>query len=182
MRPVGLLLLLMVLNVPATAQTTVVFADSSRIWVDGSSNRSDWTVRATAWSAEMLVDEHAPAAISLSVDVMAMESGKSTIMDRLMQRTMMADVQPHILFSSTSMQASPASDSLSVTGDLSMAGESRTVDVAVHADSSHASHVIWTGQKSIKLTDFGMSPPTAMFGALHTSDDVIVHFRLISAR
>lgn len=179
------MLLLLVLAVPAQAQSSdpdqqaVQFADSSRIWVDGSSNRSDWTVFAPKWSAELTDSNGTPSGISLTVDVVSLESRKSTIMDRLMHRTFNASTHPDILFVSASI-APLTSDSLLVTGDLTMAGQTQRVDVRVHADSSASTYVVWSGQKALKMTDYGMNPPTAMFGALHTADDVLVNFRMIS--
>lgn len=120
-----------------------------------------------------------PSGISLTVDVASMEGGKSTIMDRLMHRTFNAATHPEILFVSSAI-APLASDSLLVTGDLTMAGQTQRVGVRVHADSSASTYVVWSGQKALKMTDYGMKPPTAMFGALHTADDVLVNFRMIS--
>ncbi len=182
--PIVLFAALMIGSVqPAHAQSTdpivLSFADSSSIWVDGTSNKSDWTVYAPVWSADLAVDEGIPTGINLTVDVAAMESRKSTIMDRLMHRTFNAPSHPEITFTSSSF--SPlAPDSLLVTGDLTMAGQTQRVDVRVHADSSASTYVVWSGRTAVKMTDYGMRPPTAMFGALHTADDVVVRFRLIS--
>ncbi|MEQ9103792.1 MAG: YceI family protein [Rhodothermales bacterium] len=165
----------------AHAQSVVPFADSSRIWVDGTSSRSDWTVYAPVWSANLTAGDGVPAGISLTVDVAAMESRKSTIMDRLMHRTFNVASHPEITFTSSDM-ARLAPDSLLVTGDLTMAGQTQRVDVRVHADSSAATYVVWSGRAAVKMTDYGMTPPTAMFGALHTADDVTVQFRLFTER
>lgn len=162
-------------------QSTVPFADSSRIWVDGTSNRSDWTVYAPVWRADLSVADGSPAGVRLTIDVAAMESRKSTIMDRLMHRTFNAGTHPEITFMSSSV-IPVSSDSLLVTGDLSMAGQTQRVDVRVHADSSASTHVVWSGNAAVKMTDYGMQPPTAMFGALHTADDVTVRFRLFTDR
>ena len=127
------------------------------------------------------MEEGAATGVKLTVDVAAMEGGISTIMDRLMHRTFSADTHPEITFMSSTL-APLTADSLLVTGDLTMAGQTQRVDVRVHADSSDSTYVVWSGQKALKMTDYGMRPPTAMFGALHTADDVTVNFRLISPR
>jgi polyisoprenoid-binding protein YceI len=165
----------------ANAQTTIPVADSSRIWVDGASNRSEWTVYAPVWNAELTGGEGVPAGVRVTIDVAAMESRKSTIMDRLMHRTFNAETHPEITFTSSSIiPLTP--DSVMVSGDLSMAGETQRVDVRVHADSSASTYVVWSGEKVLKMTDYGMQPPAAMLGAMRTADDVTVRFRLFTDR
>ena len=42
-------------------------------------------------------------------------------------------------------------------------------------------HVRFTGQHPMLMSDFGMDPPSAMFGQLRTADEVVVHFDLVVA-
>lgn len=182
----SLILMLLPLAAPALGQDVIAFSDSSRIWIEGTSNRSDWTVHARVFEANLFLDENvdapSPDSVSLVVDAMALESRKSTIMDRLMQRTLNASNHPEIRFESTSIAMSDSLEGWTVVGDLTIAGETRSVTVPVvhvHGDSGRA---VWSGAAPILMTDFGMRPPTAMFGALHTADEVVVHFRLIEDR
>lgn len=180
----GLFLMLLPLATPALGQDAIAFSDSSRIWIDGTSNRSDWTVHAQVFEAHLFMDTSAdapaPDSVALVVDAMALESRKSTIMDRLMQRTLNATNHPEIRFESTSIERVDSSETWTVTGDLTIAGETRPITVPV-VRSEDASAAIWTGSSTILMTDFDMQPPTAMFGALHTADEVTVHFRLVEA-
>lgn len=163
------------------AQDLVTFTDSSRVWVDGTSNRSDWTVHAERFEAMLFSDGTQPDSVALTVDVMAMESRKSTIMDRLMQRTLRASMNPSITFRSTDVTAADSAGAWLVTGDLTIAGATRSVSVPVSREDT-PDGATWTGAAAIRMTDFDMQPPTAMFGALHTGDEVTVRFRLVEAQ
>jgi len=180
----GLFLLLLPVATPAIGQDAIAFSDSSRIWIDGTSNRSDWTVHAQIFEAHLFMDTRAeapvPDSVALVVDAMALESRKSTIMDRLMQRTLNASNHPEIRFMSTSIERVDSLEAWTVTGDLAIAGETRSVTVPV-LRSEEGGAMVWTGSSTILMTDFNMRPPTAMFGALHTADEVTVHFRLVEA-
>ncbi len=163
----------------AGAVQSLVFADSSYIVVDGTSNRSDWTVHAPAFSADVRTSpDGAPASVTLTVDVQAMESRKSTIMDRLMRGALDADTHDTISFVSDSIDPSDEG-AFAARGELELAGTKQPVTVAVTRGVNTTGQVVWEGSVPLLMTDFGIKPPKAMFGALHTGNEVTVRFRLV---
>lgn len=163
----------------ADARQTLAFADSSYIVVDGTSNRSDWTVHATEFSADVRTSADGdPASVTLTVDVQAMESRKSTIMDRLMRGSLDADTHDTITFVSEAIDQSD-DGAFAARGELELAGTKQPVTVAVTRGVNTTGQVVWEGSVPLLMTDFGIKPPTAMFGALHTGNEVTVRFRLV---
>jgi hypothetical protein len=60
-------------------------------------------------------------------------------------------------------------------GTLSMAGVDKSVTVKCTGTIKNETLVI-TGSKDLKISDYGMVPPSAMFGQIKTHDDVTVNY------
>lgn len=161
-------------------------APESRIWVDGTSNKSDWTVEAKALTGSFTIDGETVTGARIEVPAEKMESPRSKIMDRLMYKTLKSGQHPSIAFrlSRAAAMASGADGgrSLAVTGELAIAGVTREVSFPVTAVPVTGGAWKFTGQVSVLLTDFDMVPPTALFGALHTGDEVTIRFDVVAGR
>lgn len=158
------------------AQDSIDFHPESTITVDGTSNKSDWTVTATEFIGAYTLEDDAPASVELTIPVMQMKGGKSLIMDRLMRDALNAPEYPEIRFVSTAIE--PAEDAgWDVTGDLTISGETQSIIVPVRRSDIGA----FTGSVDLKMSDFGVKPPTAMFGSLRTADEITVNFTVMPA-
>lgn len=183
MRKISTVLVLAMLffSPDATAQENYILGDGSTIKVDGSSNRSDWSVEATSFSGTFTLAEGSPTEGGLSIPVRDMKSGRSLIMDRLMHGAFEADANPEISFTMESAVPADEEGWWNVTGQLTMAGTSNPVTVSLEQQGDVGRTVRYVGSHDLKMTDYGMKPPTAMFGSLHTSEDVTIHFDLLLA-
>lgn len=178
---------LCLLSSVAVAQVAYeLVSDQSEVTVDGTSNRSDWTVTASevACEADLNVEGETvtPVSLSLTVPSAQMVSGRSTIMDRLMHGALDVDEHPEITYQLTS--ATPVDDgdddpntfTLETTGDLTLAGVTKSIDMTVEGQKMEDGHVTFSGSHALAMTDYEIDPPTAMFGALRTGDEVTVNF------
>ena len=163
-----------------SAQETYVLGDGSTIRVDGSSNKSDWSVNANGFSGSFEVTEGVPQSGTLTIDVKEMKGGRSLIMDRLMYSSFNADEHPHISFLLDSAEAT-GEDQWTMAGNLTISGVTLPVSVVLTEERSNNRTIRYSGAHELKMTDFGMKPPTAMFGSLHTKDDVQIAFDLLLA-
>lgn len=75
-----------------------------------------------------------------------------------------------------SIKGSSADFTASVTGNLSIAGTTKLVDLNVTGKKKSNGDLVFNGSKKIKMTDFNVKPPSFMFGAMKTGDDVTVTF------
>lgn len=138
----------------------------------------DLVLLATAWTGSATLDGEQPS-ITLSVPADALRVRKATgrmkplserdkraitdtIADSVLKRTA-------IEFRSTSVTRNGADNrDLEVRGDLSLAGVSRPVGFTLHSDAT--GH--FTARMSIRQTDWGITPYSALFGTLKVADEV----------
>ncbi len=160
----------------ATAQDVAIATDS-QIAIDGTSNKSDWTVTASEIRGEATIGEDGnPTSFKLIVPVSEIESNTSSIMDRLMYKTLKSDEHPLITFELSSLEMTEESDTAVARGNLTIAGVTNEASVEVTRVPGSEASARYTGIHVLRMTDFGMKPPSAMFGALHTGDEVTVRF------
>ncbi len=84
---------------------------------------------------------------------------------------------PAIVFQSTSVKPT-AEGSFRVQGRLTIRDKTQPATVGVKVDSSNGQRLRFTGQASIKLTDYDLNPPKAGLGSIGTKDEMTVLFQL----
>ena len=195
--PRALLLLLvgfLLIDAPALAQEAVQYplhSDSSKVWVDGTSNKSPtWTMHATVLEGSVTMSPTATAAepgveaVELKVMSQKLKSKKSSIMDRLAYDALKVKQHEYISYSLTSVESVTATDDKTFTmetlGNLTLAGETKEIAMTVEGKMQDDGTVTFTGSHTMLMSDYKIKPPTAMFGALHTGDEVVVHAELVA--
>lgn len=172
------------------AQTQYLFLEGSTFTVDGASNRSDFTVEATEFSGWVTAswDENGRLLITgveFTVVSKQMKSKPGAIMNRLMYKALKASEYENILFVLTSARQveGESADTLyfETTGELTIAGVTKEIQSVVKSATDDSGNQHFIGAYEMKLTEYGMTPPTALFGALHTRDDMTVHFEIVVA-
>jgi hypothetical protein len=176
---------------PLHAQIKYKVAAASKVSISGTSTVSDWVVHSEQVSGEMifLSLEKKPPATEIQkgtiregkaiLEVSRVKSEKGEVMNNKMHKALKSDEHPQIIFSLTEpmrIENSPAQ--ISATGDVQIAGVTRpmTFDLKyVFSDNSFR----FKGSKSLKLSDFNIEPPTAMFGQIETGDEIVVELDLI---
>lgn len=162
-------------------------AKGSFVRVEGTSTLHEWKMEGSTINGEIAAppveqwqNGTAPASASVIIPVTSIRSEHGK-MDKLMAEALKADKNPLIRYElSTAMlaKASPAFTA-STKGKLTIAGVTREVDMQVSGTRDASGSYVLTGQLSIRMTDFGIKPPTAMLGTIKTGNDVKVTFRWI---
>ena len=169
----------------ASAQS-YTFQNSSKIWVEGTSSVHDWQCN-VAQFAGTVAAEPADAGLaslsgtSLTVPVQGIDCDNGTMNGKVRDALGSSPVR-YALKSAT--PGAPGADGwfeIRTTGDLTINGTTRTVQMNVRGKATEGGFR-FTGQHALQMTDYGISPPTAMFGALKTGDQVTVHFDATVAR
>jgi hypothetical protein len=104
-------------------------------------------------------------------------------MDKNMYGTLKADENPLIKYTLTGYDildgsASPAAFAAKTSGTLMISGKERAIDMKINAERLSNGKAIATGEQAIQMTDFGIEPPSFMFGRLKVGNDIKVKFNL----
>jgi hypothetical protein len=185
--------LLTLIAATARAQDTrVAVGADSKVWVDGTSNLHGWSCKATTLDAAVDLDAamatqiatappKALKRVQVKVPVKSLKCGHDG-MDNNLYKALKADASPDISYILATFEAAPgeAKDSftLHTIGTLTIAGTENKIAMDVVATRLADGTVIAKGVVPIKLTDFGIEPPTAIFGRLKTGNEVKVNFEL----
>jgi polyisoprenoid-binding protein YceI len=181
------------LGASASAQTTKLpVSPESKLWVEGTSTLHDWTCRTQSLDATVEFDANAaehlstapPTAlrrVQVKVPVKSLKCGHGA-MDNNLYKALSADAAPEISYIMATFEPVPgesdASFGLKTVGTLTIVGTERRIAMDVIATRLPDGSVKAAGTVPIKMTDFGIKPPTAMFGRIKTGNDVKVKFEL----
>jgi polyisoprenoid-binding protein YceI len=164
-----------ILSTHGISQTTYeVDADNSKIWVDGTSTLKKWSAQVKSMHGTLTVDDNGQIGqVELSIDASTMDGGRGADMNNKIYKALKTSEHPNIVFKGQSASASDGHD-LASMGTIMVAGES--MPIKIQADGSMATRI--TGSSSLKLSDFNIEPPTAMFGQIVCHDDLTIGFDL----
>ena len=156
---------------------------SSTLKIEGTSSLHDWSADANKVSGSVNFGANDIATalknVSVEIEVNAIKSEKGSTMDNNIYSALKAKSHPKISFQMTkvnSVKGNNTDFTASVTGNLSIAGTTKLVDLTVTGKKKTNGDLVFNGSKKIKMTDFNVKPPSFMFGAMKTGDDVTVTF------
>ncbi len=174
---------LLLLALPASA-VELTLAPSSVLWLEGDSSLHPFSSTSTAVAASLSLEApgdaaaalsaKAPARMTLTVPVASLKSAHGGL-DKNLQKALKAGEHPDIVFALRSYKAEGGR--VTAEGELSVAGKARAAVLDSRLETRGGS-VFLEGSLALKMTDFGVKPPVMMFGAVKTSDDVTVRWRL----
>lgn len=168
----------------AAGQARFTTAETAVITVSGTSTLHDWkmsggTVRGAITTAETISNGPIAAEVQIAIPVQSIKSDHSR-MDKLMQEALKAKAHPEITYQLTAASIEKAgSDSFLVRtqGQLTIAGTTRPIEMMVTGTRNQQDAYVLAGEVPIRMTDYGVTPPTAMLGTVKTGNDVKVSFR-----
>lgn len=169
------------------AQINYVIADKDgvKISVKGSSTLHDWEAVASEVSdyPKELSAINSGAinfeAFGFNVLVESLDGGRGASMNKKITKALLAADHPNIIFDASEItlhtEESDVPNVIKSKGQLQLAGKSLEVDVEAKFILGEKELII-SGSKPLKMSDFGIEPPSAMFGQIQTRDDITVHF------
>ena len=177
----------------------LVSASGGRVWLTGSStlhpysssstltsisiNLSPEVIQSTVSAAMILADIALRAPFQkfdVVIPVKGLKSGEGGL-DKNLYKALKSDQAPEIHFALTHYEASPAATDGSITfqasGQLSIAGVVK--DIILKGTAHLASpELVMDGEYGLKMSDYGIKPPTLLLGAIKVADPVLIHFHL----
>jgi len=165
---------------------------ASELTVAGTSSMHDWHCKTNKLNAYVDVDPgytkdltkvtRPIAAVKVNIVVKTLTCGNSQ-MDRNMYSTLKADQNQVIKYTLSGYDilngsTSPTSFAATTNGTLVVAGQEKPIAMKISAERTSDGKAIAEGEQTLLLTDFGITPPSFMFGALKVGNEVKVKFTL----
>lgn len=155
---------------------------ASKIVIEGTSSVHDWEIEMTDFACKAKVANNENLSVSDVNVTCEVEKIKShnRIMDNKTHKALEGDDYPEITFRSTSEATINENGSnASLKGELTIAGKTKTVSLPFTLQSANQNQVQVSGKVPVKMSDYGIEPPTAMMGALKTGDEVEIVFDIV---
>jgi polyisoprenoid-binding protein YceI len=163
----------------------------SRLWVDGTSTVRDFTCTAGAMEADVATNG-SNAAAALSAGEKAITSVAFRVpaarldcrngqMNEHMRKALKADANPTIAFELVSYDVLDAAGTTraKLAGTLSLGGVTKPVSIDVDLVKEGAAGLRVKGGYDLRMTEFGLKPPSLMMGTMKVHEMVKVNFDLV---
>ena len=157
------------------------------IQVAGTSNLHDWTMKGQSGTIEASLNLASNVnylagiqSLTFTLPVKNLKSGES-LMDSRACDALKADKYPNITFKL--LTATPAATqgnktTFNVTGLLTISGQTRQITMVANAIKNADGSVNISGTQKMKMTDFGIKPPSFLFGALRCGDNLTIDYKV----
>lgn len=184
-KTIRLFTVLLLLGAGLHAQSFKLNNEKSTLEIFGTSNIHDWTIEAENGQGTLVT--HFNNGVLESIDQLEfiapaekLMSGKSG-MDKNTYKALKTDTYKNITFKLKKVhsieEAGERVYRVKTTGALSIAGVTKDIPLNFNLDYNNEKPVL-TGEHSLKMTSYGVDPPTAMFGSIKTGDMVKIQFNI----
>jgi polyisoprenoid-binding protein YceI len=196
MRPLNLILAGVLVVAAATRITAATDAlpivfESARVSIAGTSNVHDYTaatsdVRLTAievngWTAdgsiEQLLQPGTLTRFDVTISASTLKSAKDGL-NKNMYKALKVQNHPDIRFQLRSL-ARVDGDAYRAVGALTIAGVEKETLLALQVVRKGSAQLAVTGRTEVLMTDFGVTPPTAMMGMVRSNPKVVITLELV---
>jgi len=167
-----------------SAAGQVNYKQTGAITIAGTSTMHDWTMtsKEASYSAGFEIGADGTPTklntVTLTVPAESLKSGKGA-MDNNAYKALKTDKNKQITFQLISSKIT--GKTITCTGDLTIAGTTKPVDVEVTWEIKNG-NMVCKGSKKIKMTDYKVEPPSFMFGTVNTGDEITVTFDVTLAQ
>ena len=154
----------------------------SRFWIDGRTPLAPFTCTAAEVGGYGRLRGEAVSA-EVVVPVRAFDCGLSR-MNQDFYGALQGAAHPAVRLALGDVQRLGAAREgwapLRVTGTLRLAGVTRPVTLEAQGRVTPEGHVLLRGRHALRMTDFGITPPTGPLGLVRADDRITVRFELVA--
>jgi len=170
----------------SNSQTAYVTTGAPEITIGGTSNVHDWEEKVDKLNGSGMITWNTDGSFNLTsllikVDCKSIKSSHGSIMNNKTYDALNAEKFPTITYKMTTplINLKPSASGITITtvGQITVAGVTRplTMEVTVMRDSG--GQLLFAGITTLKMSDFGISPPTAFMGAMKVGNSVTIKFK-----
>ena len=163
----------------------------SRLWVAGTSTVRSFQCQAGAFDAKVesggadavaavLAGQKAVSTVEVTVPAEKLDCRNGTMNEHL-RKAIKAKEFPTVVFRASSYDLARVSDSVAVTlnGSLTLGGVEKPITVKAFAKSGDNGTLIVSGTREVRMTEFGLKPPTLMLGTMKVDEKITVGFDVV---
>ena len=163
----------------------------SRLWVAGTSTVRAFQCQAGAFDAKVessgadavaavLAGEKAVSTVEVTVPAEKLDCRNGT-MNEHMRKAIKAKEFPTVVFRATSYDLARTSESVGVTlnGSLTLGGVEKAITVQAQAKPGADGALIVAGTRQVRMSEFGLKPPTLMLGTMRVDEKITVGFEVV---
>ena len=164
-------------------QTNYVLNKDYKLTINGGSNLHDWTENVEKAAVNASVTWNSNGTFTLNglkvvVYVQSIKSSEGGVMNGKTYKALKSDSYPTITFTLTApLQVSQGGTTVVATGNLNIAGVTRGVTIHAKVNSTANNNITIEGAVPLRMSEFGIDPPNALFGALKVSNNVTIQFK-----
>ena len=183
---IGSLFILILTTQISVAQTFEVNNSASRMEVLGTSNIHDWEILAKDFQGTINLELENGQLVKISqldfsVIAESLESGKGG-MDNNTYKALNTDKYKTIIYKLVKVNdidcTSKSPCKITTSGYLTIAGTKKPIDITFDSKISDG-NIVLSGNKAIKMSNFNIDAPTALFGTITTGDEVNIKFEAV---
>lgn len=164
---------------------TKFHSSNLNISIKGTSTLHDWEMKSAKGVCEVVftIDKNDKISgltnLAFTMDAKTIKS-EHKMMDNNTYKALKTDKHKNINFTLTSGTVTPVDATtyrVKAIGNLTIAGSAKKVELDAVAKYNAADKSFTVnGSKNLKMTDFNVTPPTVMMGAIKTGNDITVAF------
>ena len=119
--------------------------------------------------------------IRIVMQVRSIQGDMGAVMNNKTYKALKGDLDPEITFVAAGPveigRIAMGDKAVSVKGSLTLAGVTREVIMSIQSFKAAAGTIYIEGVQEIKMTDFGVKPPSALFGTMRASPEITINFK-----
>jgi polyisoprenoid-binding protein YceI len=163
----------------------------SKLWIAGTSTVRAFQCQAATFDAKLgatgtnavsavLAGEKAVSDIVVTVPAEKLDCRNGT-MNEHMRKALKAEKYPTITFRVASYDLAKAADGLDVTlnGTLTLGGVEKPITINATAKPGENGTLLVSGTREVRMTEFGLKPPTLMLGTMKVDERIKVGFDVV---
>lgn len=171
-----------VISAVAYSQDYKLDNDTSFMKIEGTSSLHDWHINVEKQTGNIVLEQSETVSLkglNLTVESESLKSGKSR-MDKNTYKALETDDYNKITFKlkKTTEIKSLGDNTYEVKGigQLTIVGNTKDITMTLKIEIKD-DMVLLSGKNEIKMTDFGVEPPTALLGTIKTGDAITITYK-----
>lgn len=163
----------------SSAQSLKINPKSFNMVISGTTNVHDFETKVTQINGEIVLGEtNQVQSMIVNIPVKSIRS-KEKLMDTKTYEAFNADKNPNITFKLievSALEMDGENINVVLTGNITMAGFTKKITIKSSGKKVKQGAYQFKGSIALKMTDFKMTPPTAMMGLMRVGDAVTIKY------